>query len=55
MRLRRQDLAASFSDASTSMSMKATFAPWAAKAVTIAAPIPEPPPVTSTTRSFRLG
>ncbi len=38
-----------------SMSMKPTFAPWAAKCSTRLAPMPVAPPVTSTTRSTRLG
>ena len=42
-------------DWSLSMSTKATLAPWPTKASTIAAPIPEPPPVMKTTRSRRLG
>ena len=41
--------------ASSAMSMKATRAPCRAKAVTIDAPMPLPPPVTNTARPARLG
>ena len=37
------------------MSTKATFEPCAAKWRTSAAPMPQPPPVMNTERSFRLG
>ena len=42
-------------DGSTAISTKPTFAFWAAKASTMAAPIPEPPPVMKTTRSSSEG
>ena len=48
-------LAASALDGSVSMSTKATFAFCATKASTIAAPIPDPPPVMKTTRSSSEG
>ncbi len=41
--------------ASRATSTNATRAPCSAKAVTMAAPIPLPPPVTNTTRPRRLG
>ena len=45
----------SASDASRAISTKATFDPCAQKCSTIDAPMPLPPPVMKTARSFRLG
>src|SRR5476649_1661163 len=42
-------------DSAWAISTKPTDAPCAKKASTIAAPMPEPPPVMKTTRSRRLG
>jgi hypothetical protein len=39
----------------SSMSMKPAWEPWSAKARTICSPMPEAPPVTKTTVSFKLG
>ena len=41
--------------ASSAMSTNATWAPWWAKAETSAAPMPDAPPVTNTTRPRKLG
>ena len=52
---RRRARSTSACDASAWMSTKATRAPWPAKASTMAAPMPEPPPVMRTTAVGEAG